>query len=325
MIKTFVQRAISWLPRSEWWNGLFQRYVTKGLRLDLEGEFRGKLDACRKHLAFFHANHVGRPTGFSVVELGTGWFPILPIGLYLCGASKVWTYDIVPLVSPDTLQSTLRCFLLMHDSGKLSQLLPALHPDCVERLRGVFSRPFGSPGERLGSLGIHLVLTPDIRQVEQAESSIDLIFSNGVLEHLPRRQLAAVFAVFRRWLKPTGVMSHRIGMADQFASFDRSITPFNFLRYSNKEWRWLDNPIIPQNRLRHSDYLRLIEAAGFALVSEEKQSGSEADLRSVKIAREFESYKRDDLLVLESWLVAKSGRLRSDQILAAEAVPSVQA
>ena len=25
--------------------------------------------------------------GFTAYELGTGWFPIIPIGLYLCGAA----------------------------------------------------------------------------------------------------------------------------------------------------------------------------------------------------------------------------------------------
>lgn len=304
MIKTFVQRAISFLPRSDWWNGQFQRYVTKGLHLDPDGEFRGKLKACQKHYAFFRRHGGGSAPDFSVVELGTGWFPILPIGFYLCGASKVWTYDIAPLVTAETLRDTFRCFLLLHEAGRLRDFLPEIRAERIERLRSAFSGPAKIPRETLEPLGIHLVLG-EVGEARQPEESIDLVFSNGVLEHLSRPQLVTVLRVFRGWLRPTGVMVHHVGLADQFASFDRSITPFNFLRYSPRIWRWLDNPIIPQNRLRHSDYRIVMEEAGCEVLHEDTIPGKLEDLRSIQIDHGFDSYDVNDLLILESWIVAK--------------------
>jgi len=94
-------------------------------------------------------------------------------------------------------------------------------------------------------------------------------------------------------------------MADQFSSFDRSITPFNNMRYSSRAWRWLDSPIIPQNRLRASDYSQAYRNAGFEIVAREDVNGAQSDLASVKIATEFARYSRDDLLVLYSWLIAR--------------------
>jgi predicted SAM-dependent methyltransferase len=309
MIKTFVQRAISCLPRSDWWNGQFQRYVTKGLHLDPNGEFRGKLRACQKHYAFFRCWRGSSAPEFSAVELGTGWFPILPLGLYLCGAVKIWSYDIAPLVAMQTLKDTLRCFLLVHEAGMLRDFLPEMRTERIDCLRRAFTSPSVTPRDTLAPLGIHLVVG-DIRKARQPDESVDLVFSNGVLEHLPRHQLVEVLTLLRRWIRPTGVMIHHVGMADQFASFDRSITPFNFLQYSRKSWRWLDNPIIPQNRLRHSDYLKVLDDAVCEVLHEEKIRGRPEDLRRQRISREFEAYDVDDLLVLESWIVARGRDVR---------------
>lgn len=304
MIKTFVQRAISFLPRSDWWNGQFQRYVTKGLHLNLDGEFRAKLKACQKHHDFFRAHGGAAVSDYSVLELGTGWFPILPIGFYLCGAAKVWSYDIAPLVSAETLRDTLRCFLILHEASRLQVFLPAIRSERIDSLRQAFSSPSENPHDTLAPMGVELVLG-DVGKAGRPEESIDLVFSNGVLEHFPRCRLVEVLKLFRRWLKPTGVMIHHIGLADQFASFDRSITPFNFLRYSRRSWRWLDNPIIPQNRLRHSDYLKVMDEAGFEILTEEKTLGNESDLRNTSLDEEFRAYDWNDLLVLDSWLVSK--------------------
>ena len=100
-------------------------------------------------------------------------------------------------------------------------------------------------------------------------------------------------------------MSHYIGLADQYASFDNSITPFNFLNYSEKKWKWYNNPIIPQSRLRISDYRGIFKECGWDIVEERNSLGSIDDLRSIQIAPEFRKYKEEDLLVIYSWIVTR--------------------
>src|SRR5438045_242194 len=97
LIKSAIHRAISLLPASHWWNELLQTYGTHSLQLGPE-RFELRLEYCRRHLEHLFEVQSPRPTGFAVLELGTGWYPIVPIGLYLCGASEVWTYDIAPLL-----------------------------------------------------------------------------------------------------------------------------------------------------------------------------------------------------------------------------------
>ncbi len=305
ILKTALQRAISGLPCSYWWNGLLQRYVTGGLRIQPDGEFRAKVIACRRHLDYYRAFSRQPREDFTVVEIGTGWFPIIPIGLYLCGAREIWTFDIVGLLRADTFCKVIEYFCLFSQTGELDELLPAVRTSAIARLTELAPLAMKvSPVEFLERLNIHS-LVRDVRNSGLRDGSADLVFSHGVLEHFPPRMLAEALAEWRRLCSGYSVMSHFIGMADQFASFDRSITPFNNLQYSARVWRWLNNSLIPQNRLRASDYRRAYGDAGFGIVAEEDLNGAESDLAGVRLAAEFEHYDKQDLLVLFSWLVGR--------------------
>ncbi len=100
-------------------------------------------------------------------------------------------------------------------------------------------------------------------------------------------------------------MSHRINLSDQYCCFDHSITPYNFLRYTSAQWRWLNSPLIGQSRLRISDYREIVAGAGFAILREENSSGSPEVLAKVRLAPEFKQYSPADLLVLHSWMTAR--------------------
>jgi len=305
LLKTALQRAISGLPHPEWWNGILQRYVTGGLRLQPHGEFQRKLQACRRHFDYYRAFSRQPHDEFTVVEVGTGWFPIIPIGLYLCGASEIWTFDIVRLLRKDTLCKLIEYFCLFAQTGELSRILPAVRSSSLSKLLEL--APLAtkvSPVEFLERLSIH-ALVQDVRRSGLADGSADMVFSHGVLEHFPPPMLAEALGELRRVCSEDSVTSHFIGMADQFASFDKSITAFNNLRYSARAWRWLNNSLIPQNRLRISDYRRAFGEAGLDIVAEEDLNGPESDLASIRLAAEFEHYDRQDLLTLFSWLVGR--------------------
>jgi hypothetical protein len=196
-------------------------------------------------------------------------------------------------------------FCVFARTGELNAILPAVRPSAVAMLTE--QAPLASelsPVEFLERLNIHAVVQ-DVRSSGLANRSVDMVFSHGVLEHLPPPMLSEALAELRRLCSGSSVMSHFIGMADQFANFDRSITPFNNMRYSDRAWRWWNNSLIPQNRLRVSDYRRAYGEAGFEIVAEEDLSGAESDLASIRLAPEFARYDRKDLLVLFSWLVGR--------------------
>lgn len=306
IVKSAVQRAISWLPRSHWWNGLLQKHVTKGLELT-PASFEAKLQCCRTHFEYYQTYGPKDRSDFTALEIGTGWFPIVPVGFYLCGAATIRTFDVAPLVSRYTLRQTARRFCEYEEDGTLQRVLPGLRAERMAQLRRVIAQAdHESPAALLKTLNIQTVVG-DARRTGLPAESTDLVFSTVTLEHIPREVLAGLFAEFRRISSKGALMSHYIGMADQFASFDHSITPYNFMKYPAKRWRLLDNPIIPQNRLRVSDYRKLIEAARFRIVEQRDRSGDLEDLRRVELAPHFRKYSTEDLLVLFSWFVAQPG------------------
>ncbi len=305
LAKTAVQRVFSGLPRSEWWNGLMQRYVTGGLRLQPYGEFQAKLKACQQHFQYYQTYSRQPRDNFSTVEIGTGWFPIIPVGLYLCGAGEILTYDIVRLLEPDTFARMVECFCLLESTGELYEFLPGARRERVANFVRLASSAGGlSPVEFLSRLNIHAIIG-DVCDLPLRSGSVDLVFSNGVLEHLQPALLARAMAEARRICGWASVMSHFNVTCDQFADYDRSITHFNYLRYSERAWRWLDSPMIPQNRFRVSDYIRTYTEAGFEIVARKDINGAEADLARVAVAPEFTSYPREELLVLFSWLITR--------------------
>jgi hypothetical protein len=133
---------------------------------------------------------------------------------------------------------------------------------------------------------------------------VDLIVSDVVLEYLTPSDLVGTLREFRRIAAPGGVMSHTIGLGDQLAESDSKATLFNFLRFSDRTWHWLNNPIIPQNRLRVTDYRRALSESGFQVVDEVSQRGDPADLSRTPLAQRFRAYPTEDLLVIYTWLVA---------------------
>src|SRR6266404_6826830 len=94
LIKSSLHRVISWLPASHFWNGLLQ-HLSRSLDLPKE-QFEMRLDYCRRHLEAFLETRPAISGHWRVVELGTGWFPTVPVGLYLCGAAEIWTFGIAP-------------------------------------------------------------------------------------------------------------------------------------------------------------------------------------------------------------------------------------
>ncbi|MBI5589812.1 MAG: class I SAM-dependent methyltransferase [Deltaproteobacteria bacterium] len=304
ILKTALQHVIGRLPKSYWWNGLFQKYVTQGYYPSRES-FEGKLNCCRQHLDHYLKFCPAPKPGFTAMELGTGWWPIIPLGLYLCGASEIWTYDLVPVLRRDTLRRTLELYCEFARTGELERILKYVQPQRLQRVKELIGQvEKKSPAELLKRLKIHTRIG-DARSSELPDKSIDLVYSNFVFEHPSADTLNGLLAEFRRIASPHAVMSHHVGIADQYADFDKSITYYNYMKYTDGWWNLLNNPVIPQNRLRVTDYRNLIEQTGWEIVEERNTSGSLDDLNKVLLAPEFKKYSTKDLLVLFSWLVAR--------------------
>lgn len=305
IIKSLAQRAISWLPANHRINEWFQNSFRRSFLLSEEA-FLSKVGEARKYLqAYETAQRGGSDEGFKAFELGTGWFPIIPSAHFLAGATTTWSFDIAPLPSVERVRLMARLFLATSQTGALKVVLPEVREDRLAAFQELLSRlEHETVAKALTAIGVHFAVR-DGRATGLPDAGVDLVYSSGVLHHLPLPVLRGMFAEFRRILRPGGVMAHRLHMIDQFSFFDHSITPFNSLRYSDRKWRWLDSPLTPQNRLRIPDYRKLISESGFEPVNEENRMGTMSDLASVPLAPEFSHYRTDDLLVIESIVTAR--------------------
>jgi hypothetical protein len=304
LLKAATQRLIGFLPNPHYWNGLIQTRITGSNRMSAD-RFVEKVAECRTHLGHLRALRRTAPRDFAALELGTGWFPVAPVGFFLCGASQVWTWDIAAHLSLERVRFVLESFLRLDAADKLERHLPDLLPERLNKLREVAAdRSAPAPAELLERLSIHYRIG-DATHSGLPSGSADLFTASGVLELVPKHALSPLFSEFLRTAARDAVMSHRIVMSDYYASFDRHITPFNFLKFSDRTWHWINNPIVPCNRLRITDYRRALCDAGFRIIDEAVvQRGDPATLDKVRLAPRSRAYPEEDLLVLEAWLAA---------------------
>lgn len=91
------------------------------------------------------------------------------------------------------------------------------------------------------------------------DQSVDLVFSQAVLEHVRKHEFLEIQRQVARVLKPGGVCSHRVDLRDHLGG------ALNNLRFSEKLWesRFFADSGFYTNRLQMKNMLELFESAGF--------------------------------------------------------------
>ena len=301
-IKALLQGGVSLLPYSHRANRILQK---------LNGSLdpRSRVDAMAERVAG-HLNRFDAFCGSDVqnanfLELGTGVFPLFPVLLALRGANEVYTYDITQLA---TRRDVAQTFAAIADKREwLTANISVGRPDRLARLgelRQKVEDGILSVQEGLAKIGIFYRVR-DASRSDLSSASIDAIASNDVLEHVSRPVLRDLFEEFRRLIKRDGIMSYFINMGDHYAAADSSIGPCNFYRFSENRWRWLNSGLQYQNRLRLSDYRKLLEQAGWEVVNDYVVRASSDELETLPLATQFASYSKDDLLAIHVWLVCR--------------------
>jgi len=304
IVKAFVQGVLSHVPGGRLLNSLAQRLFTNSLVLTAH-RFEQKLMQCRIHLESARTI-AGKPgDSFTVLELGTGWYPIIPIGMYLCGASTVLTIDIIPLLNPKRTRQVMTFFVDYNQEGRITKLLPNICQERLAQLKNILQiLPKGTTAKRMLEMININAMVCDLRKADLTEGSVDFFFSSCVLEHIPRTELVEIFKKFRKLAKPDAIMNHLVDMSDHYADFDHSINVYNFLKYSERSWSWLNNPLHYQNRLRLSDYRDIHEKSRFKILEERTISGCEAGFDTIHLDKMFQHYSRDDLLVTQARFIS---------------------
>jgi hypothetical protein len=207
----------------------------------------------------------------SVAELGPGESLGIGLAALLSGASRFYALDVVAYSNP---QKNLRVLdelveLFRSRAPNLIPGWPMFDPELFHRdiasvpsearisaIREAIRHP-----ERSGEIVIRYIAPWTGAAIER--SSVDLIYSHSVLEHVA--DVGSVYSACARWLKPDGWMSHQIDFSSH------GVTKAWNGHWQYPEWLWKvivgGRPYLI-NRVFASDHLHVLEAAGFRLTAQ---------------------------------------------------------
>lgn len=290
MLKAFIQKALSILPEGERINSFLSslrggnsREVIAIRTLNLARKI-GQLDEFKKL------------EGATVLEVGVGWLPIAPMLFFLAGAGRIIGVDRFRLIQRSRLEWIVTCLTANFD--KIKGLLP-VNSELLDRRLGVLLLS-GSLEELEKNINFEYLAPADARTTGLSSRSVDLVFSYGVLEHLSPPSLQELNAEHQRILREDGVAYHWINLQDHYRNVDRNLSGVNFLQYSEAFWEnFINSPIHYHNRLRKSDYLRIFQTGGGAIVHSEEliRESDLTALEKMKIDHRFRNYSQRDLAV----------------------------
>lgn len=139
-----------------------------------------------------------------------------------------------------------------------------------------------------------IYLTEGLRSLEEIPSaSVDLVFSQAVLEHVRRYEFEETMRQMRRILTPTGVASHRVDLKDHLGA------ALNNLRFSERRWEstlFVDSGFYT-NRIRFSEMCEVMTRAGFEVDVIQVDIWDELPTPLVKLDPRFSRMPKDELLV----------------------------
>lgn len=241
--------------------------------------------------------------GKIVLEIGPGWQPIIPLVFHLAGCSRVIIVDRQRLMDERLLYRT--CRNLIAYKNKLSERLKISPVEVQRKLEVVKDTGLDY---NLKHLGFDYLAPCDVLQTVLDDNSIDVITSRAVLEHIPPEIVVALMRKSYKLLKDSGRMCHIIDNSDHWEHEDKSIPQLNFLKFSDVTASLLSafNPLDYQNRLRHCEYVAVLEAAGFRIDLDLSTPNEKAmaDLKKIKLHKKYIHVPAADLAILESYIVA---------------------
>lgn len=306
LAKAAVQRAISLSSHKHELNHRLQRLTGRdGIDRD---HVVNRASMVRRHLTALEWTGVERaggplPAGTSVLELGTGWHPVVPMIFFLLGADRIVTVDHVDHLSAAALAHTAQVVLDAVDDRSLEAEVGGLAAERVERLRRLaVSAATADLATSVAELRFERAIG-DVLEL-RLDEPVDIAISNHVLEHVPEAILGPMLGACFSLCRPGGVMSHAVDLMDHGHYIDDRLSEFNFLRFTERQWRIVGNDVQYENRLRLPSYRAAYAGAGVPIDHEEVLRSDVSEILRIPIAPEFRRFSLEDLAVQFAWFVS---------------------
>jgi ubiquinone/menaquinone biosynthesis C-methylase UbiE len=294
-VKGGIQKVLGHIPLGERLHYELQKRVG-GLRT-FDRELAMKIEDWR--LMIGHLRSVGLAVaGTRFLEMGTGWYPTFPFSLFLGGAKSVVTVDLNRYLKPELMlrmTEGLADFLpvIAEATGRAEPEIASAHRELLAAVR----RGASLEDATGGVVSYHA--PSDASATGLPAASLDVVFSNSVLEHVPGPVIERCFAEARRILRPGGVVFHSVNCGDHYAYADRTIHQLNYLQFSDDDWRVWNNEFLYQNRLRAVDFVDMARATGFTIEIDTSRPHPMRlqQLDTIKVHPQFARYSREQLAI----------------------------
>lgn len=207
--------------------------------------------------------HGGAVAGASFLEVGTGHQVNVPLALWLCGAREVVTVDLHRYLKAELVRGDV-AWIAGHQARVAALFGPLAHtPQFAERLERLAGWTALDLDALLGMMNVRYLAPADATRLSLRDAAVDYHVSFTTLEHIPPAVLAAILREGRRVVRPGGLFVHYVDFSDHFSHSDKTISPVNFLQFSEREWLRLGgNRYMYQNRLRVDDFMALLRETG---------------------------------------------------------------
>ncbi len=242
-------------------------------------------------------------------EVGTGRVPIVPVAYWLMGAKSIISIDVNPYLKSELVKEFIE-YISTHPAEIKELFGSLLYADRLEQLVDFHKNSTSSDPSLLDFCQITYIAPGDARKTGLKERSIDFHTSYAVFEHIPPAILTEILSEGNRIITDDGLFVHKIDYSDHFYHSDATISPINFLQYSDTEWdKYAGNRYMYMNRLRHDDFLTTIAAVGHHVVSNHPDRDERClDLlksESFQLNELFQEKSADVLSIVSSWIVSQ--------------------
>lgn len=204
------------------------------------------------------------------LEIGTGYTLLPSICLSLLGFETIITVDITKDLRYSSFKKQIKHLELSSlPEGFISKSIFS-EEEITERIKMI--KGAKSLKDIFNFLNIQYIAPYEFSDIENKCSAFDYITSQVVLEHIPPFKLNSLFNYTNKWLLPEGFAVHCINFIDHFANpgffQDKSISEFNFLKYSDRFWAfWAGNSIAYTNRLSYLYYIELASKHSLTVIN----------------------------------------------------------
>lgn len=285
-LKAAIQNVLSTVPKGASLNYLLQRYVTKTLPIS-DAELDAQVAKAQRNLRSFQ-HHRSLPLASAhLYEFGVGWDLLLPLVYYAMGVERQTVVDVRALARTDLMTDVAR---------RLAQSATRLG---LVRGPAVPAKSVGFE-ELAATWGIEYRAPADTRAVDLPDNSIDLVTSTDVLEHVPLDDIRSILRECCRLLRRDGLLRMRIDYQDHYWYFDSRLSPYNFLRFTERQWRLYNPSLHYQNRIRHLEFMALIAESGLKVIEDDHPVPSDQDLEalaSTPLSRDYRSIAAESLAI----------------------------